>query len=110
MYYTSVCLQSFNCQVCRTVYFKLLMVYSYTTIVTKYKLVRTKVLMSLEHDSDGFVVASTSPVAANCPTYSHVSGRGGDKHCTDCCKALSKKSNNQHYPSASICTDDEPQT
>ena len=49
----------------------MLMVYSYTTIVTRYIMVRTKV-MSLEHDSDGFAVGSTSQVAANCPTYSHV--------------------------------------
>ena len=48
------------------------MVYSYTTIVTRYKMVRTRVMMSLEHDSDGFVVGSISPVAADCPTYSHV--------------------------------------
>ena len=59
--------ESFNCQVCRT---ELLMVYSYTATLTI--TVRTRVLMSLEHDSDGFVVASTLPVAANCPTYSHV--------------------------------------
>ena len=65
-YYTSVCLHSLSDT------YGCIKLFMCIATVTRYKVVRTRVLMSLERESDGFDVANTSPVAANCPTCNHM--------------------------------------